>query len=77
MRIYSNAYELISEMGRNLWEMGLENRPKTYQNKNIEGNDDFVTKELICEQYCMTRLPDPDILFTYTKSKAWAEAECA
>ena len=75
MRIYSNAYELISETGRNLWEMGLENRPKTYQNKVIDGNDDFVTKELICEQYCLTHLPDPDVLFTYTKSKAWAEAE--
>lgn len=75
MRIYSNAYELLSEMGRNLWEMGLENRPKTYQNKVIEGKDDFITKELICEQYCLTHLPDPDILFTYTKSKDWAEAE--
>ena len=75
MRIYSNAYELLSEMGRNLWEMGLENRPKTYQNKVIEGKEDFITKELICEQYCLTHLPDPEILFTYTKSKDWAEAE--
>ena len=77
MRIYSNAYELMSETGRNLWEMGLENSPKTYQNKNIEGNDDFVTKELICEQYCLTRLPDPDMLFIHTKSRDWAEAEFA
>ena len=75
MRIYSNAYELMSETGRNLWEMGAEVIPKTYQNKSIEGLDDFITKELICEQYCLTKLPDPDILFIHTKSKDWADAE--
>lgn len=75
MRIYANAYELMSEMGRNLWEMGLEVKPKSYQNKNIEGNEEFITKELICEQYCLTSLPDPDWLFTFSKSKDWADAE--
>lgn len=75
MRIYDNAYELMSETGRNVWEMGIENRPKTYQNKVIEGNEDFVTKELIAESYCLTSLPDPDWLFVYTKTRKWAEAE--
>lgn len=75
MRIYSNAYQLMSETGRNLWEMGCEVKPKTYQNKNIEGNDEFVTKELICEQYCLTKMPDPEYLFTYTKCRDWADAE--
>lgn len=75
MRIYTNAYELMSEMGRNLWEMGLENKPKTYQNKDISNNEDFVTKELICEQYCLTSIPDVDNLFIHTHSRDWAEAE--
>lgn len=75
MRIYSQAYELMSETGRNLTEMGHINRPKTYQNKVIEGNDSFITKELICEQYCLTNLPDPQWLFVYTKAKDWADAE--
>ena len=75
MRIYCDAYELMSEMGRNLWEMGLENRPKRYQNKDISQDENFITKELICEQYCLTNLPDPDLLFIHTKSKDWAEAE--
>lgn len=75
MRIYGNAYELMSEMGRNLWEMGCEVKPKTYQNKNIEGKDEFITKELICEQYCLLWLPDPEYLFTYTKCRDWADAE--
>lgn len=77
MRIYENCEELMSEMGRDLWEMGKEVKPKTYQNKNIEGNDDFVTKELICEQYCLTSLKSSEYLFAYTKSKDWAEAEFA
>lgn len=75
MRIFVNAYELMSEMGRELWEMGLENKPKRYQNKDISQDENFITKELICEQYCLTDLPDPDTLFIHTKSKDWAEAE--
>lgn len=77
MRIYSNAYQLMSEMGRDLWEMGHENRPKTYQNKVIEGNPDFITKELLCEQYCLTKMPDPEWLFIYTNTHKWADAEFA
>lgn len=77
MRIYSNCEELMSEMGRDLWEMGKEAKPKTYQNKVIENLDDFQTKELICEQYCLTSLKHPEYLFAYTKSKDWAEAEFA
>lgn len=75
MRIYSNAYQLMSEMGRDLWEMGHENRPKTYQNKVIEGDPKFITKELISEQYCLTSLPDPGWLFVYTRTLEWAEKE--
>lgn len=77
MRIYGNAYELMSEMGRNLYEMGAIVKPKHYQNKNIEGNENFVTKELICEQYCLIELPDPENLFIFMEEEAreWAEAE--
>ena len=77
MRFYENAYELMSEMGRDLWEMGTLNKPKTYQNEVIEGNEDFITKEEICKQYCLTGLPDPEMLFIFTKAKDWAEAEFA
>lgn len=75
MRIYSNARELMSEMGRDLWEMGIEVKPKTYQNKVIENNDDFITKEEMCKQYCLTALPDPEFLFVYTNDRGWADAE--
>lgn len=75
MRIYSDCRELMSEMGRNLWEMGLINKPKSYQNKVVEGNEDFITKELICEQYCLTSLKHEDFLFTFSRDKEWAFAE--
>ena len=75
MRIYTCARELISELSRDVIEMGHENRPKTYQNKNIEGNPDFITKELIAESYCLTSLPDPEYLFAYTHTREWADAE--
>lgn len=75
MRIYSNAHDLMSEMGRELNSYGATVKPKHYQNKCIEGNEDFITKEIICQQYCLTKLPDPEWLFVYSKSKDWADAE--
>lgn len=75
MRVYSNSFELMSEMGRELNSYGQTVKPKTYQNKVIEGNEDFVTKELICQQYCLTSLGDPVWLFVFSQSKEWADAE--
>lgn len=75
MRIYSNSFELMSETGRELNSYGQLVKPKTYQNKVIEGNEDFITKELICQQYCLTSLGDSIWLFIFSHSKEWAEAE--
>ena len=75
MRIYSNSFELMSKMGRELNSYGQTVKPKTYQNKVIEGNEDFITKELICQQYCLTSLGDPVWLFIFSHSKEWADAE--
>ena len=75
MRIYSNSFELMSEMGRELNSYGQIVKPKTYQKKVIEGNEDFITKELICQQYCLTSLGDPVWLFVFSHSKEWADAE--
>lgn len=78
MRIYSNAHDLMSEMGRELSSYGKIVKPKTYQNKNIEGNDSFITKEIICQQYCLTDLPDMEWLFAYAPNTInWAIAEFA
>lgn len=65
----------MSEMGRELNSYGTIVKPKHYQNKDIEGNEDFVTKEIICQQYCLTNLGDPVWLFVFTHAKEWADAE--
>lgn len=65
----------MSEMGRDLWEMGKIVKPKHYQNKNIEGDEDFQTKELICKQYCLTSLSEVEYLFVYSNAQNWADAE--
>lgn len=75
MRIYSNAYELMSETGRNLYEMGITVKPRFYQNQCIEDNPQFETKELEAEQYTLLDLPDPHLLMTYTSSGEWVEKE--
>ena len=75
MRIFRNSFELMSEMGRELNSYGTIVKPKHYQNKNIEGNEDFITKEIICQQYCLVDLGDPIWLFVFTYAKEWADAE--
>jgi thymidylate synthase len=65
----------MSELGRELNSYGQTVKPKTYQNKVIEGKEEFETKELICQQYCLTSLGDPVWLFVFSHSKEWADAE--
>ena len=47
MRIFGDSFELMSEMGRELRSYGITVKPKHYQNKDIEGNEDYITKEII------------------------------
>lgn len=54
MRIYTNWNEAYEEIKRDLAEMGIDVKPKTMQDKNIEGNPDYETKEL--QNYCYTIL---------------------
>lgn len=72
MRIYMNADEAIEEIKRDLAEMGIVVRPKSMQDKIIEGNPDYETKEL--QNYCYTILNAkscdiPDV------TQPWADRE--
>jgi len=77
MRIYGTAEELISEIFRDLDEMGTIVKPRSYQNKDISGNPDFITKELQMYVYGLVALPDPEVLFLFEgeKAKDWCLAE--
>ena len=45
-RIFRNFTEAFSEIKRDLAEMGIDVHTKTMQNKNIENDDNYSTKEL-------------------------------
>jgi thymidylate synthase len=77
MRIYDNCYDLISEMMRDLWEMGQTVKPNSMQNKDIRADGDYYTKEIQNYVYTLTSLQRSEFLFVMTgqKSKDWADME--
>lgn len=73
MRIYMNWAEAYEEIKRDLAEMGINVYPKTMQDKNIEGNPDYATKEL--QNYCYTILnANPEDVKPFS-IQPWADAE--
>jgi len=54
MRIYMNWKECYEEVKRDLAEMGISVYPKSMQDKIVEGNENYATKEL--QNYCYTIL---------------------
>lgn len=72
MRIYMNASEMIEEVKRDLKEMGIDVFPKTMQDKNVEGNPDYFTKELQNYSYCLLNAKSSDIPGV---SQPWADEE--
>lgn len=76
MRIFSNFNEAFSEIKRDLAEMGIEVHTKTMQNKYIEKNEEYSTKELQFYSYTILNpWDDMDTLGDQLPNKAWAVAE--
>ena len=76
MRVYANCYELMSELFREVWEMGHIVKPNTMQNKVVLGDEDYTTKEVINYSYSLTNLFKSEYLFWADKrAKEWADAE--
>ncbi len=72
MRIYINWHECYNEVLRDLAEMGITVRPKTMQDKNIEGNPDYETKELQNYSYTLLNAKSSTIEGV---TQPWADAE--
>lgn len=72
MRIYVDWKECYEEIKRDLAEMGIVVRPKTMQDKNVEENSDYETKEL--QNYCYTLLDASSDKITRV-IQPWADAE--
>ena len=76
MRIYADCYELMSEIFREVWEMGHIARPNSMQNKVVAGNELFETREITNYEYCLTNLFKVEFLFLADpRAQVWADAE--
>lgn len=76
MRIYENSYELISEMFRDLNEMGRLRSPHSMQNKEVKGDFNYQTKELEHYVYRLLSLGDTrPLFFLDPKAEKWALSE--
>lgn len=71
MRVFKTFPEAFEEIRRDLKEMGTQVQTKSMQNKNIEGNPDFVTLEL--QNFCYTVL-EPSISHL-SPTQPWADEE--
>jgi thymidylate synthase len=76
MRIYQNCYELISEIFREVYEMGQICHPYSMQNMVVNGDPDFDTKDITNYDYCLLNLHKKEYLFlSDSRSHEWANAE--
>lgn len=72
MRLYVKAEEAFEEIKRDLSEMGIWVRPKTMQDKIIEGNPDYETTELQNYSYTILNAKSSEIP---NVTQPWADAE--
>lgn len=63
-RIFENLREAYNEIERDISEMGITVKPKSMQNKIIEGNDDFTTLEIQNYNFTILSLKDKDSLLS-------------
>lgn len=83
MRIYKDHTEVISEIKRDLFEMGIVNKSYSMQNKIVTGNTDYDTKELLNYSYLLLNFEGIEKVFQFKefvtaevwKIKAYAKSE--
>ena len=78
MRIFQDATEMIREVERDLWEMGIRVQPETMQDLVVEGDDSYETVELQGYGYMLTSLGFPELesMVRYLRGNlGWADAE--
>ena len=75
MRIYLDCKEMYEEIKRDLSEMGTLVKPKTMQDKNVEGNQEYWTKELQNYSYSLLNPSSLEISKFLPVSKEWADME--
>lgn len=64
MRIFKNCAEMVSEVHRDLFEMGVKVTPKTMQDKTVAGLKDYETVELSGYSFAIMDTVDLDDMIT-------------
>ena len=64
MRIYQSAIEAVKEIERDLWEMGHKVKTRTYQDKHVEDDEGFQSKELVAYSFTLTDGKDWQDIFS-------------
>lgn len=78
MRIFINAYEMVREVERDLFEMGMKVQPATMQDKHVADNPDFETLEVQAYGYTLVDITQEGLeeMIKYMKGDLqWASAE--
>ena len=70
-RIFQNFNEATNEIKRDLAELGTKLAPTTWQGRSVEGDPDYITKELQNYLYTVTD-PNPNEL---NPTQPWADLE--
>lgn len=65
MRIYTDYKEVISEIKRDLVEMGQPITTYSMQNKIIDGNTDYETKEITNYSFCLSNFDNIEEMIDY------------
>lgn len=65
MRIYTDYKEVISEIKRDLVEMGQPISTYSMQNKIIDGNSDYETKEITNYSFCLSNFDNIEDMIDY------------
>jgi len=71
-RIYQNMKEAISEIQRDIYEMGIKVHPHTMQNKDVKDDERYETLELQNYSFCILDLSDKNSLVPVLE---WCRAE--
>jgi len=76
MRIYGDCKQLMSEIFRDVLEMGIRVHPHSMQNKVVVGDDNFSTMEITNYDYCLLSLKEEDFLFLFDPTcREWIQHE--
>jgi len=76
MRMFSNALEMVKEVERDLYEMGIRYQSATVQDQIVADNPDYETLELIGYQYTLKAFDQLDEVVQYLEGNlTWAKAE--